>query len=61
VVWRWWRGNGGVAVRSCDGCGAAVVVVLVRGMWVVSKSWSDTRYAFYVCCVTCREAVLARM
>ena len=46
VVGRWWIGSGGVVVWCCDGCGAAVIVVLVRGMWVVSRLWSDIRYAF---------------
>jgi hypothetical protein len=50
-----------VAVCCCGGSGKVVVVVLLRGMWVVNKSWSDMRYAFWDDYFTCRDTVLARM
>ena len=41
--------------------GGVMVVGALRGMWVVSRSWSDTRYAFCDVWCTCNEAVLAKM
>jgi hypothetical protein len=37
----------GVACGGMFPVGGARVVDVVKGMWVVSRSWSDTRYA---CC-----------
>ena len=41
--------------------GGVMVVDVLKCMWVVSRSWSDTRYALCDVWCTCNEAVLARM
>ena len=51
----------GVVYGGMLSVGGMRVVDVAKGMWVVSRSWSDTRYAFCDVWCTCNESVLAKM